>query len=113
MFSNLLVMGCFFLFSWFVLNRRDRRAVATDAKLQTARRILPVLFWTAFVLTRPLGATAGDLLWKPHDKGGLGLGSANVSYGLLALIGCLTLYSAWQQRQEEEERAVFPRSAAA
>ena len=72
-----------------------------------------VLFWTAFVLTRPLGATAGDLLWKPHDKGGLGLGSANVSYGLLALIGCLTLYSAWQQRQEEEERAVFPRSAAA
>jgi uncharacterized membrane-anchored protein len=61
-----------------------------------------VLFWTAFVLTRPLGATAGDLLWKPPAKGGLGLGSANVSYGLLALIACLSLYSAWRQRQEEQ-----------
>lgn len=60
-----------------------------------------MLFWMAFVLTRPLGATAGDLLWKPHDKGGLGLGSANVSYGLLVLIGGLTLYSVWKQRQEE------------
>jgi uncharacterized membrane-anchored protein len=72
-----------------------------------------VLFWTAFVLTRPLGATAGDLLWKPHEKGGLGLGSANVSYGLLALIGCLTLYSAWQQRQDEEAQAALPSSVAA
>ena len=62
-----------------------------------------VLFWTAFVLTRPLGATAGDLLWKPHAKGGLGLGSANVSYGLLCLIAALTVYSAWKQRQEEPQ----------
>jgi len=60
-----------------------------------------MLFWMAFVLTRPLGATAGDLLWKPHEKGGLGLGSANVSYGLLLLIAGLTLYSVWKQRQEE------------
>jgi uncharacterized membrane-anchored protein len=52
------------------------------------------LFWTAFVLTRPLGATAGDLLWKPHSDGGLGLGSANVSFGLLVLIAGLTVYSA-------------------
>jgi uncharacterized membrane-anchored protein len=62
-----------------------------------------VLFWTAFVLTRPLGATAGDLLWKPHAKGGLGLGSANVSYALLLLIGCLTAYSVWTQRRAEPE----------
>ena len=61
-----------------------------------------VLFWTAFVLTRPLGATAGDLLWKPQAKGGLGLGSANVSYGLLALIAGLTLYSVRKQRRAEE-----------
>ena len=63
-----------------------------------------VLFWTAFVLTRPLGATAGDLLWKPHSRGGLGLGSANVSYGLLALIAALTAYSVWRQRNEEPAR---------
>lgn len=31
-----------------------------------------VLFWVAFVLTRPLGATVGDLLTKTHEKGGFG-----------------------------------------
>jgi uncharacterized membrane-anchored protein len=71
-----------------------------------------VLFWTAFVLTRPLGATAGDLLWKPHANGGLGLGSANVSYGLLALIAGLTLYSVWTQRQDEEEPLATTAAAA-
>lgn len=32
-----------------------------------------VLFWAAYVLTRPLGATVGDVLTKPHDAGGLDL----------------------------------------
>jgi uncharacterized membrane-anchored protein len=32
-----------------------------------------VLFWSAFILTRPLGATLGDLLTKPHEAGGLNL----------------------------------------
>lgn len=31
------------------------------------------LFWVAFILTRPLGATVGDLLDKPHNLGGLAL----------------------------------------
>src|SRR5437588_1881285 len=31
----------------------------------------PVLFWAAYVLTRPLGATLGDTLTKPHEEGGL------------------------------------------
>lgn len=31
------------------------------------------LFWMAFILTRPLGATAGDFLDKPADHGGLAL----------------------------------------
>jgi uncharacterized membrane-anchored protein len=61
-----------------------------------------VLFWVAFVLTRPLGATGGDLLWKPHEKGGLALGSANVSYGLLVLIAALSVYSMWTQSRNEE-----------
>jgi len=34
-----------------------------------------VLFWLAFILTRPFGATIGDVLTKPTDRGGLGLGS--------------------------------------
>jgi uncharacterized membrane-anchored protein len=32
-----------------------------------------LLFWSAFILTRPLGATLGDLLTKPHSHGGLDL----------------------------------------
>jgi uncharacterized membrane-anchored protein len=31
------------------------------------------LFWSAFILTRPLGATLGDFLDKPIDHGGLAL----------------------------------------
>jgi len=30
-----------------------------------------LLFWAAFILTRPLGATLGDLLDKPLEEGGL------------------------------------------
>ncbi|MFG2934886.1 hypothetical protein [Streptomyces sp. NPDC048282] len=45
-----------------------------------------LLFWIAFVLTRPLGATAGDLLTKPVAKGGLDLGTAGSSAVLLALL---------------------------
>jgi len=33
----------------------------------------PVLFWAAYVLTRPLGATLGDILTKPQTQGGLNL----------------------------------------
>jgi len=32
-----------------------------------------ILFWIAFILTRPLGATVGDFLDKPYDEGGLAL----------------------------------------
>jgi uncharacterized membrane-anchored protein len=50
------------------------------------------LFWTAFVLTRPLGATMGDLLTKPHDAGGLNL-SRFVSSGVIAvfMIACILI----------------------
>ncbi len=37
------------------------------------------LFWLAFVLTRPFGATFGDLLTKPLDHGGLDLGTIGAS----------------------------------
>jgi uncharacterized membrane-anchored protein len=38
-----------------------------------------ILFWAAYVLTRPLGATLGDLLTKPADQGGLNLSRINSS----------------------------------
>ncbi len=51
-----------------------------------------LLFWAAFVLTRPLGATMGDLLTKTHEKGGLGFGTAGSSLVLLSfLIVCILM----------------------
>jgi uncharacterized membrane-anchored protein len=48
------------------------------------------LFWSAFVLTRPLGAVVGDLLDKPHAKGGMELSrysaSAVLSVTILLLV---------------------------
>ena len=50
------------------------------------------LFWTAFILTRPLGATLGDLLTKPVADGGLNL-SRYSSSGVIAcfMIICILL----------------------
>lgn len=49
-----------------------------------------VLFWAAFILTRPLGATVGDFLDKPVEKGGLDLSrplaSAALSIAIIVLI---------------------------
>ena len=44
-----------------------------------------MLFWTAFILTRPLGATLGDLLDKPINHGGLAI-SRYLASGILAAI---------------------------
>ncbi len=45
-----------------------------------------LLFWIAFVLTRPLGATFGDFLTKPLEKGGLNFGTIGSSLILLSLL---------------------------
>jgi len=52
-----------------------------------------LLFWLAFVLTRPLGAAGGDYLTKPADDGGLGWGTA---WGSAALCGLLIALIAYQ-----------------
>ena len=44
------------------------------------------LFWTAFILTRPLGATVGDFLDKPIDHGGLALSRPLASAVIAAFI---------------------------
>lgn len=43
-------------------------------------------FWIAYILTRPLGASLGDLLSQPADAGGLGLGTVTTSGLFLAVI---------------------------
>jgi uncharacterized membrane-anchored protein len=50
-----------------------------------------VLFWAAFVLTRPLGATVGDLFTKPHEKGGLGFGTYGATAVLVAVLVALII----------------------
>jgi uncharacterized membrane-anchored protein len=52
-----------------------------------------LLFWSAFILTRPLGATLGDLLDKPFGDGGLEIDRFYASAILAALmIGCILLF---------------------
>jgi uncharacterized membrane-anchored protein len=45
-----------------------------------------LLFWAAYVLTRPLGATFGDTLTKPHAEGGLNLGRITSSLVIAAVM---------------------------
>jgi len=51
-----------------------------------------LLFWSAFILTRPLGATLGDLLTKPHAMGGLHLSRiGSSSWIALFMVACILL----------------------
>jgi len=60
--------------------------LALLALLYFATRISRVfLFWAAFILTRPLGATVGDFLDKPLDKGGMSM-SRPVASAILAVV---------------------------
>ena len=54
-----------------------------------ASRVL--LFWAAFILTRPLGATVGDFLDKPLDHGGLALSRPIASVAIAVLMIMLVL----------------------
>lgn len=52
-----------------------------------------LLFWMAFVLTRPLGAVVGDFLDKPISAGGLALSRFSASAALLAfIVVCIVLF---------------------
>jgi uncharacterized membrane-anchored protein len=49
-------------------------------------------FWIAYILTRPLGASLGDLLSQPHANGGLGLGTVVTSVAFLVAIVGLVIF---------------------
>ncbi|MFB9363014.1 COG4705 family protein [Actinoplanes nipponensis] len=61
-----------------------------------------VLFWLAFVLTRPLGATAGDFLTKPVAKGGLDLGTLGSSVVLLTVLFALMVFAHIRERRSRD-----------
>jgi uncharacterized membrane-anchored protein len=62
-----------------------------------------VLFWIAFIFTRPFGATFGDFLTKPPEKGGLAfsrLTSSLISLGVMAVLLILS------NRQHNKQAAI-------
>lgn len=63
----------------------------------TLSRIL--LFWMAFVLTRPFGATFGDVLTKPIEKGGLNLGTIGSSMVLAAILVTFVVITTIQEKR--------------
>lgn len=64
-----------------------------------------LLFWAAFILTRPLGATVGDLLDKPHAKGGLDFSRPLASIVLaIFIVGCIILLPQRAGQHPGEER---------
>jgi uncharacterized membrane-anchored protein len=49
-------------------------------------------FWLAYILTRPVGASFGDLLSQPTEYGGLGLGTVVTSWIFLGAIAAIVVY---------------------
>lgn len=58
-------------------------------------------FWLAYILTRPLGASIGDLLSQPLEYGGLGFGTIVTSTLFLAAIAAIVLYMTLNDRKAE------------
>ncbi|CAM8822531.1 COG4705 family protein [Burkholderia pseudomallei] len=61
------------------------------------------LFWAAFVLTRPFGATVGDLLTKPVAKGGLGFGTVGSSAILAGVLVALVIYAMFAEAKRVKQ----------
>jgi uncharacterized membrane-anchored protein len=57
-------------------------------------------FWLAYILTRPLGASIGDLFSQDKSDGGLGLGTTAISIVFLVIIMILTVYLDMRIRKE-------------
>jgi uncharacterized membrane-anchored protein len=56
-------------------------------------------FWLAYILTRPLGASIGDLLSQPTKNGGYGLGTVGTSILFLSIITSLIIYLSFKQKK--------------
>jgi uncharacterized membrane-anchored protein len=68
-----------------------------------------VLFWAAYVLTRPLGATLGDTLTKPHDEGGLNLSRITSSVAIAAIM-VIMIYLTYRRAARVSESTAVGRA---
>ena len=59
-------------------------------------------FWIAYILTRPLGASTGDLLSQPTADGGLGLGTTGTSALFLAVILALVIVLSVRNKKSDD-----------
>jgi uncharacterized membrane-anchored protein len=66
-----------------------------------------LLFWLAFVLTRPLGANIGDFMTKTHEQGGLDFGTVGSSLVLAAVLVVLVGFASHYHKP----RTIEPRMA--
>jgi uncharacterized membrane-anchored protein len=63
-----------------------------------------VLFWIAFILTRPFGATFGDVLTKSPEQGGVGFGTVGASLVFASILVILIIYETfWHKRHVPEK----------
>jgi uncharacterized membrane-anchored protein len=69
-----------------------------------------LLFWLAFILTRPLGAAGGDSLTKPVSEGGLGWGTIGGSAALFVVLVALIVWQSVQLRRHPLGLLPYPRS---
>ena len=60
-------------------------------------------FWIAYVLTRPFGASCGDLLAQAHKDGGLGLGTVGTSALFLLVILGLVIWLSYSRRDAQPD----------
>ena len=65
-----------------------------------------MLFWIAFVLTRPFGATFGDVLTKSVEKGGLNLGTIGSSIVLASILIVFIVYTTIKHKRVAREPEV-------
>jgi uncharacterized membrane-anchored protein len=82
-------------------------AIGVVAVLHYGLKLNAVLsFWLAYILTRPLGASTGDLLSSPRHDGGLGLGTTLTSFIFLAAILIVVTYLAITKRDVSSDHGI-------
>lgn len=64
-------------------------------------------FWLAYILTRPFGASFGDLLSQPAEYGGMGFGTTFTSLTFLGCIVVIVLYMTLKRLIDEDEQALL------